>query len=73
DPEEIAGMIIGYVVGEQSTGPVNGQLEQMLHSIAGGADESQGQTPESEGDSLEKMIRAVTGAVQDEGHDQDVS
>jgi hypothetical protein len=73
DPEEIAGMIIGYVVGEQNTGPVNGQLEQMLHSITGSADDSESQTPESEGVSLEKMIRAVTGAAQDEGRNQDVS
>jgi hypothetical protein len=74
DPEEIAGMIIGHVVGEQSSGPVDGHLEQMLHSIAGMAEkDSQSRTPESEGASLEKMIRAVTGASQNEGNSQDVS
>ncbi len=74
DPEEIAGMIIGHVVGEQSTGQVDGHLEQMLQSITGVADrDSQSQTSQSEGASLEKMIRAVTGAAQDEGNSQGVS
>jgi hypothetical protein len=74
DPEEIAGMIIEHVVSEQSSGPADGHLEQMLHSITGMAEEdSQSRTPESEGASLEKMIRAVTGASQNEGNGQDVS
>lgn len=74
DPEEIAGMIVGHVVGEQSTGPIEGHLEQMLHSITGMAEEdSQSQTPESEGASLEKMIRFVTRAAQDGENIQDVS
>jgi|GEM_PF-713265 len=68
DPEEIAGMIIGHVMGEQSSGPVDGHLEDMLHSITGVAEQdSQSRTPESEGDSLEKMIRAITGTSQSEG------
>jgi hypothetical protein len=73
DPEEIAGMIVGHVVGEQSIGPVNGQLEQMLHSITGMDDDSPSQAPESEGDSLEKMIRAVTRAARDEENNRDVN
>ncbi|HEY8140076.1 MAG TPA: restriction endonuclease [Nitrososphaera sp.] len=73
DPEEIAGMIVGHVVGEQSTGPVEGHLEQMLHSITGMAEDSHSQTPESEGASLEKMIRFVTRAAQDGENIQDVS
>lgn len=75
DPEELAGMIVGHVVGEQSAGPVEqGQLEQMLQSMIGIVDRhSQSQTPDSEGASLEKMIRTVTRSAQDEQNSQDVS
>jgi uncharacterized protein YejL (UPF0352 family) len=75
DPEELAGLIVGHVVGEQSAGPVEqGQLEQMLQSMIGIVDKhSQSQTPDSEGASLEKMIRTVTRSAQDEQNSQDVS
>jgi hypothetical protein len=75
DPEEIAGMIVGHVIGEQSAGPVDeGQLEQTLQSMVNiVTKDAQGQTPDSEEVSLEKMIRTVTRAAQDEDNNQDVS
>jgi len=75
DPEEIAGMIVGHVIGEQSAGPVDeGQLEQTLQSMVNiVTKDAQGQTPNSEEVSLEKMIRTVTRAAQDEDNNQDVS